>query len=116
MGKFGTTGIEEAATVCQDLPAAFTATGAGTSVAVNGPFNAFLWGAFVATVELQRSFDGGTTWLACSVDSIGTPADYAAPVSLIVAENEPAMLYRWYCTAYTSGTAHHRISSGPRLT
>jgi len=78
----------------------------------NGPiaFNAALWGTFTATVKLQRSFDGGTTWLTCSTDSIGTECSFTAGVSLIVTEPERDVLYRWACTAYTSGTINYRIS------
>src|SRR6185312_15685269 len=46
------------------------------------------------TVQLERSFDGGTTWLPVSEDKIGTPASYQfgssnlkSPVSIAFAEN-----------------------------
>jgi hypothetical protein len=42
----------------------FTATGGGTAVPVarRGDLDISLWGTFVATVTLERSYDG-STWL-----------------------------------------------------
>jgi len=67
---------------------------------------------FVGSVQLERSFDGGATWVLCNIGGTGTLAQYAAgtPVSLVVGEPEKQVLYRINCTAYTSGTINYRIS------
>lgn len=72
-------------------------------------FNVALWGTFVATVSLQRSFDG-TNWNIVSSDNYGTSATYAAPVNLAAFEPEYGVIYRWNCSAYVSGTVNYRIS------
>lgn len=94
---------------------ALTATGSSASfvsddINRSGGFNAALWGVFVGTMQLERSFDGGTTWLPCSLDTSGTVASYTAPVSLTCNEPERNVLYRWRCTAFTSGTINYRLS------
>lgn len=101
----------------------FTGTGqsgnanAGLNAGANGTppvfkdvFNAALWGVFSATVQLEKSFDGGTNWVVVSKDASGGAASYSDVVALGVYEPEHNVLYRWNCTAYTSGTVNYRIS------
>lgn len=98
----------------------FTGTGQSKSAFVYGPFNFSVWGTplngdgtadtYSGTVELERSFDGGTTWLAVAEDGTGTPASYTTIVSLVGKETESAVLYRVNCTAYSSGTINYRLS------
>ncbi|NUB07020.1 hypothetical protein FW320_12650 [Azospirillum sp. Vi22] len=78
-------------------------------MALRGKFNVSLWGTFVATVALERSFDGGTTWLNCTRPD-GTANAFTAPVSLVCDEPETGVLYRLNCSAFTSGTVNWRIS------
>lgn len=73
-------------------------------------FNVALWGTFVGTISLQRSFDGGSNWNIVSSDTYGTAATYAVPVSLAAFEPEYGVIYCWNCSAYTSGTVNYRIS------
>jgi hypothetical protein len=89
-----------------------TLTSATNSAAaiIYGSFNVSLWGTFSATVQLQRSFDGGTTWLPVSSDPAGDPLQWTVPVSLTWTEVEHTVGYRLACTAYTSGTANYRLS------
>lgn len=94
----------------------FGATGQSAGHMFLGYFNASLFGTFVGTVQLQRTFDAGTNWLPCGEDAAGTAATYTAPVSVEVYEPEPGVFYRWACTAYTSGTVSYRLSGGPKLT
>lgn len=75
-----------------------------------GPFNISLWGTFVATVRVARSFDGGTTWLPVAKNVDGDEASYDEPVSLSVFEAEHNVLYSVECTAFTSGTVNYRIA------
>lgn len=67
---------------------------------------------FVATVQLERCFDGGNTWLPCNIGGSGTLASYSAgtPVSLVFGEPEKNVLYRLNCLAYTSGNINYRFS------
>ncbi len=87
----------------------FAATGQSAPVVLYGDFNVSLWGAFVGTVALERSFDGGTTWLPVS-SAAGTAASWTAPVSTTWTEPEHNVAYRLNCTAYTSGTINYRLS------
>lgn len=98
----------------------FTGTGQSPSFMALGPFNACLWGAggpngnWTATVRLERSFDGGASWLVCGVGQAGAQAVYNTPnqdVSLVFGEPEQGVLYRWNCALYTSGTINYRLST-----
>ena len=68
-------------------------------------FNISVWGIFVGTVTLQRSFDGGTTWLNVT--------NYSVPTEDQGHENETGVLYRLGIMTgnYTSGTANVRIGA-----
>ncbi len=88
---------------------AFGATGQSGNAKVFGPFNIAIWGTFVGTVALERTLDG-TNWIAVATDGLGTAASYTAPVSVTGVEVEAEVSYRFNCTAYTSGTAHCRLS------
>lgn len=125
MGKQVSGGQEVAQTV---VSGTFTATGQsgnGVRGVASGPnnsqvatvlpifkdtFNIKLWGTFDATVKLEKSDDGGVSWQVVSRDVTGTEASYTAPIALGVYEPEHNVMYRWNCTAYTSGTVNYRIS------
>jgi len=113
MAKPSSTGIELAPTVYEGT---FVATGQSASFLLFGSFNLFLSGFGTATVLLQRSYDGGTTWVTCGADALGTPASYTANASVVFSEPEPGMLYRLNCTAHAAGTIAYRISGGNRPT
>jgi hypothetical protein len=82
--------------------ATFTATGqSAVNNALRGDYNASVWGTFVGTVVLERSFDGGTTWL--SVKSVTAPTEVAG------VEAENGVSYRFNVSAYTSGTIDVRF-------
>lgn len=88
----------------------FAATGQSSGAVFYGDFNVSIWGTFVATVQLQRSFDGGSTWIPCCQDATGALANYSAPMSMIASEPEHQVFYRVACTAYTSGAVNYRLS------
>ena len=71
-------------------------------------------GSWNATVELDRSFDGGTTWYVVGDPSgANNQAIYSTPnidVSRLVGEPELGVLYRLRCTTYASGTINYRLS------
>lgn len=68
---------------------------------------------YSGSVQLERSFDGGATWLLCNIGGSGALAQYAAgtPVSLVFGEPERSVLYRLNCTGYTSGVINYRLST-----
>ena len=89
----------------------FTATGQSASFdPLQGRnFNISLWGTFVATVQLERSFDSGTTWLP--ITAAGTHLfKWTAPASEQNQEDEYIVIFRLNCTSFTSGTVNYRIS------
>jgi hypothetical protein len=89
---------------------AFTATGGGTPVPIvrRGDLNISLSGTFVATVTLERSYDG-STWLPMTYLD-GPALSWTAPMSTAFSVGDPGASYRFNCTAFTSGTVNWRIS------
>lgn len=69
--------------------------------------------AVAATVQLEKSYDGGYTWVICGVGGAGQQAIYVNPQAFSVAwtEVEKGVLYRLNCTAYSSGTIAYRFST-----
>ena len=96
------------------IPFQFSLT--ATAVLVSGADAAAVFtGAAVnwsGTVQVERSFDGGRTWIVCNVGGSGQLAQYTTgtPVSLTFGEPERDVLYRLNCGAYSSGTINYRIS------
>lgn len=95
------------------LEFALTATAIGTS---GSDAAAVFQGAslsYVATVQIERSFNGGSNWHVCNIGGGGSLAQYSAgtPVSLSFGEPESGVLYRLNCIAYTSGTINYRMSA-----
>jgi hypothetical protein len=95
-----------------DVTSNFTSTGASPPFRqVNGGFNVSISGTFVATVQIERSFDNGSTWLPVTADAGGTPMMFSGPVSFPMYEPEPGVVYRVNVTSYTSGSLTARLSS-----
>ena len=97
-------------------PQFFSFALAAAAVAAGTDSKAIFTGAsttFSATVQVERSFDGGSTWVVCNSGGGGSLAQFTAgtPVSLSFGEPEKGMLYRVNCITYTSGTINYRISS-----
>ncbi|HLX18457.1 MAG TPA: hypothetical protein VKS24_24990 [Bradyrhizobium sp.] len=87
-----------------------------------GAFNVAIWGnsgpngAWTGSVQLERSFDGGTTWIVCGIGGAGQQAIWATgtDVSFAAGEVEFGMSYRLHCTALSAGPINYRLSaSGP---
>lgn len=72
--------------------------------ALHGAYNFSLSGTWSAVVHLQRSFDGGATWL--DVQALSANAE------LVGQEPERGVLYRFGVKTggYTSGTVTGRLS------
>jgi hypothetical protein len=68
---------------------------------------------FTGSVQLERSFDGCSTWVVCNVGGGGTLAVYAAgtPVSFVFGEPEREVYYRLNMTVLSSGTVNYRLSA-----
>jgi hypothetical protein len=74
------------------------------------PINAQITGTFVGTFRIERSLDAGVTWAPMTSNGTGI-ASFTGPASeILAAEPEWGAIYRWKCTAYTSGTGAVRLS------
>jgi len=105
------------ATVPSPLSGTFSGTGESDAVLVRGACNITLkFGGAVATVRLEKSFDGGSTWFTVSKNTVPEDASFTDSVSAVIEEHEGGVLYRWNCSAYTSGAVIYRIgkADGPR--
>lgn len=99
------------------LSGQFSAPGVSKAFPCYGAFNVVAYGSggpngsWTGSVQLERSFDGGTTWIVASV--AGAQAVYATgkDVSLMVTEIEKGVAYRWDCTALSVGTLNYRFST-----
>lgn len=69
-----------------------------------------LAGAATGSVNLERSFDRGTTWDIVSTDATGTPCTFTTDAHIVVDEIEGGVYYRLNCTAVT-GTINYRLGS-----
>lgn len=95
------------------LIASFTAAGqSGSAAFFPGGVNAVVTGTFVGTVRPERSFDGGATWTTIKKDLAAADLAFTASDAVVIDEPESAVLYRWNCTAWTSGTISARLSQG----
>lgn len=59
-------------------------------------------------VQVERSFDGGQTWIVANIGGAGALAQFstATPVSIAFGEPEKETLYRLNCTALTGATGN----------
>jgi hypothetical protein len=76
---------------------------AGASGTFLGKADVSISGTFVGTVTLQRSFNDGATWVNIT--------SYTAPIELLHENNTGGVLYRFNCTAFTSGSIVCRMSN-----
>lgn len=90
-----------------DVSYVFTGVGVSPSARVKNTFNYSLKGTFVGTFYLERSLDNGTTWGRKT--ALGTTYEFTAPCEEVDSDAQYA-LYRWRCSAYTSGSATAEIS------
>jgi hypothetical protein len=66
---------------------------------------------FSGTIQLERSFDGGHTWIPCYIWQGGAQLKWTGAISTELMEPEKSVLYRLNCIAFTSGTINYRIST-----
>jgi hypothetical protein len=108
MGKATSTAPDTAVALAT---AALTALNQTTPVCIpRGPFNIAIWGTFTATVVVEVSFDGGTTWIPLLWDPVPTALSFTAPASLVLVQPEQDVQVRLRCSAYTSGAINARVS------
>ncbi len=84
----------------------FTGTTASAALGGATEFNMSLSGFGSATVQLQRSFDQGATWLV--VQAFTTDAEKR------IDEPETKVLWRFNCSAFVSGPIVFRLSKSIR--
>lgn len=85
------------------LTGSFTGTGTSASIGVsNRKITVRLSGFGTGTVKTQRSFDGGTTWEDVK--------SYTADAVEVVEEPGVDVLWRFNCSAHSSGTLAYRLS------
>lgn len=86
------------------ISGSFTATGSSSASYIMRYFNLSLaFGGGTATIDLERSFDDGSTW--------EVRQSFTADASTAILEPEKGVKYRLTCSAYTSGTVTYRIGS-----
>lgn len=91
----------------------FSATGSSVDFTpvTPSPFNIVLSGAGTASIQLEATYDGGTTW--CQISAAGTQFyawNYAGTAFVERYEEiERGVAYRLRCTSYTSAV-DYRIS------
>jgi hypothetical protein len=101
-----------------DLPVAFTFALAAQGIAAGTDNNALFTGADITLsntqVNLERSFDGGLTWITCNTGGTGTLTEYTTtPINVAWAEPEVGVGYRFNCVKLgtSSGvTLNYRLS------
>ena len=94
------------------LSGSITGTGVTSAVSIFGVANILLaFDGGAATIDLERSFDDGVTYDVASKDSTPTDATFTESINGLIEEPERDVLYRFNCTAFTSGTIRFRIST-----
>lgn len=78
-------------------------TGGTAGAAILGDVLFAISGTFTGAVQLERSFDGGTTYVPAR-DELGGLVQLALPGEIKVSETEGGVLYRLNCTALSAGT------------
>ena len=117
-GTVGTVAITSAPSAAPSAPGPVQvdfAVTANAMLTTGADANATFTGAaveWVGTVQVEKSFDGGATWLVDNTNVAGTLAQFAAgtPVCYQFTEAERNVLRRANCTAYTSGVINYRFS------
>lgn len=88
------------------LSHSFTAVGQSAAMIAFGRFNVSVQGVSGSTIDLERSFDNGSTWEVVEAVS--------ANVSTTLLEPETHVKYRFNCTAFGTGTVTCRLGASGR--
>lgn len=106
----------------KDPPTVFSFALTDFAIATGTDSNAVFTGAGVTysgSVQIERSFDGGVTWIVANSGGSGSLAIFSAgtPVNIAFGEPELGVLYRLNCTTYSSGPViNYRISGSGAAT
>jgi hypothetical protein len=79
-----------------------------------GWFGIAIWGTFSATIAVNKSFDGGATFIPVTYPQTSVIVSLTAPISVVLFEPERGVLYQLSCT-YVSGTVNYRLSASGRV-
>jgi hypothetical protein len=100
----------------QLVKGSFTGTGSSAALNVIGAVNINIQkGGGSATIDIEKSFDGGSNYNIVSKDADGADASYTTTSDFngsIEDVGEGAILYRLTCSTYGSGTISYRLSKG----
>lgn len=107
MGQLSPTDRDMASSV---LTGTLSSAAQGAARVFTGTFNVQLNISGTLTAALQRSFDGGTTFITVSQSADGTPATYTGSVSLSLFEPEEGVYWRVAVTSFSSGSCIFRLS------
>lgn len=105
MGKASPVTVDSAAKV---VLATATAPGVVALGMWGGVWNLTLTGGTGVVGDLRRSFDGGTTYVACT--ALGQPVVFGTGISEPLIETEDGVLYAFDVSAIASGTLTIRAS------
>jgi hypothetical protein len=96
-----------------DTPFVFVRDGHGITASATDSAAVYVGNelTFSGTIQLERSFDGGHTWIPCFAWWGGSQLKWTTEMSTVLMEPEKGVLYRLNCVAYTSGTMNYRIST-----
>lgn len=98
----------------RSIDGTFTGTGNSSALVTSGRVNINIQKAGgSATIEIQKSFDKGSTYNIVSKNVDGDDASYASAVDFngtVEEVGEAEVLYRLSCTTYGSGTTTYRLS------
>jgi hypothetical protein len=94
------------------ITGALVATGEDAQeITLYGVFNFAVWGTFVGTIQVEKTYDAGTTWIPVYSPFTGGALALTAPGSVSIGEGERGVSYRAHCTQYVSGTLNYRFSA-----
>lgn len=94
----------------QKTTGSFTSTGNSAAIfcGVGGAWEAVVTGVWSGSIELQASYDGGSTWLA--IYTISSANDNNEHLRRKTPEtNTQGVWFRLVCGVYTSGTANYQL-------
>lgn len=83
----------------------------GTSITCGGTWRIITHGTWAATIAVQKSTDGGSTW--ANIRSFSSASDFNANTfgTEDMSNNAPNFLVRLNCSAYTSGTISYTLTA-----
>ncbi len=90
-----------------------TVAGSSAAVPVTGKFNYSLWGTWTGSVDLERSFDNGDTWVKFTdhlADTANLDVVLEEPEQGVGVAQKP-VLYRVTGTGAWTGTTNFRIGN-----